>query len=342
MVPLSGRAMSFQVQPRNVDSERATIPGAFEARAKPNFFVVGAARAGTTSLYHYLRSHPAIFLSPVKEPNYFAKDVDTTEFLRQRWQRPVDIAVFLNDSEVFLSSEMTESAHSGHVTRWDDYLELFRNVRREVAIGECSVSYLVSKCAAAEIRAVIPDAKILMILRDPIERAYSHYIQDLEEGAVRGDFMQAVGQQARKAPVVWGIVETSLYYQQVKRYFDCFSSSQIKVFLYEDLKQPDQLAAEMFDFLGVDNAHKINTSARFNAGRMPRFRFINYLVRRARMHRVTKYAPGRLKDLVRDSYFRPRPKAASPADRALLRKVFRPDVLQLQELIRRDLSGWLA
>src|SRR5215472_1144626 len=87
----------------------------------PNFFVVGAAKSGTTSLYHYLRSHPLIYLSPIKEPNHFAKDIDTTAYLALRRQRPVDTRKFIDGCT-------TQVAHCGHVTRRDEYMELFRGV----------------------------------------------------------------------------------------------------------------------------------------------------------------------------------------------------------------------
>jgi hypothetical protein len=302
---------------------------------KPNFFLVGAAKAGTTSLYHYLRSHPQIFLCPIKEPNYFAKDIDTTAYLKERRQEPVDINQFLNcDTEM--------SAHSGHLRRWDDYLALFAKRHSEVAVGECSVSYLVSKLAADKIKTAIPDARIIIILRDPVERAYSHYIMDLIEGAARGGFLQVLARQTKNPPRHWGIVDTSLYYHQVQRYYDAFGRSRVKVVLYEDLKEPDTLMKEIFRYLKVDEKHRADTSQRFNAAKLPPSQMLHYLLNRARLQRLlSKYTPCRIKDFVRSCYYQTAPPSVSPRERERLLEVFHSDTLQLAELIQRNLSAWL-
>ncbi len=111
----------------------------------PNFFIVGAPKAGTTSLYHYLGQHPDVYMSPVKEPNYFAQEIRLGNVSAQ-WQ---DWAEREYDSlQLYLRGPMQERKFGGIVSHWSDYLKLFENVNGEKAIGEASVCYLWSKTAA--------------------------------------------------------------------------------------------------------------------------------------------------------------------------------------------------
>jgi hypothetical protein len=136
----------------------------------PNFFVVGAPKAGTTSVWRYLDQHPDVFMSPIKEPAFFSPEMvkvsDGTSARQARERR---------DIQAFLDGPMTERRHEGFVVEWETYCRLFRDARAERAIGEGTVSYLGSLAAPEAIRQRIPDARIVMILRDPAERLFSHY-----------------------------------------------------------------------------------------------------------------------------------------------------------------------
>ena len=166
----------------------------------PNFFVVGAGKAGTTSLYNYLKAHPQIYMSPIKEPHHFATDIDVTAFSEDYRK------TCLQDVSGYVRGDMTEPVHVAHVTGRDDYLRLFRHAVDEVAIGEISNSYLVSKRAAVEIRAAVPHARIIMVLRDPVARAYSQYLMDLRIGYVRRSFMEEFETDVARPDASWGNV----------------------------------------------------------------------------------------------------------------------------------------
>src|SRR5688572_27472269 len=122
----------------------------------PDFLVVGAAKAGTISLYHYLAQHPDVFMSPVNECNFFA--LETANWDRE-YLGPVDR--FYIDQHC--------------VRNLDAYHRLFEAARAGSVIGECSPLYLFSDVAPARIHAHIPNAKIIVILRQPIDRAFSNY-----------------------------------------------------------------------------------------------------------------------------------------------------------------------
>src|SRR5262245_16436607 len=119
----------------------------------PNFFIVGAAKAGTTSLHAYLSAHPQVFMPALKEPHYFADFELSPEF------------------DNFMPVIRDQPA----------YQDLFRGSQGSTAVGEASPSYLCDPAAAARIKAAIPDAKIVISLRNPVDRAYSHYLMDLHE-----------------------------------------------------------------------------------------------------------------------------------------------------------------
>ena len=102
----------------------------------PNFFIVGAPKAGSTSLYHYLDQHPDIYMSPIKEPNYFATEIRPEIFSEDLLPR---VEADLRALQEYLQGPMREKRLGGLVTEWDDYLKLFQNVKEERAIGEASV-----------------------------------------------------------------------------------------------------------------------------------------------------------------------------------------------------------
>src|SRR5215469_13417957 len=120
----------------------------------PSFFIVGAANSGTTSLYGYLKQHPDVFMPALKEPHYFAQ---VTPSHKQRHLRTI-------------------------IRNQAAYLRLFHRADGCKAIGEASPSYLWDANAPYRIARAIPDAKIIILLRDPVERAYSHYLMDVREG----------------------------------------------------------------------------------------------------------------------------------------------------------------
>ena len=133
----------------------------------PNFFIVGAAKAGTTSLYYYLKQHPEIFMSPVKEPNFFC------------YHEAIEVINFFRFKEDDIST-------------LDDYLALFRKVNKEKAIGEASTQYLFFPSTAHNIKKMIPHAKMIILLRDPVSRAFSSYLFHLKGNRVDRDFDDVV------------------------------------------------------------------------------------------------------------------------------------------------------
>jgi hypothetical protein len=311
----------------------------------PNFFLVGAPKAATTSIFAYLGQHPQIYISPIKEPCYFAGEVRPENFGEEMLHR------FTGDQaalQVYLAGAMEPKEAGFVVLDWDDYQKLFAKVRDEKAIGEASVNYLWSATAAANIAARIPDARILMMLRDPADRAFSQYLHVRTGGFTRYSFRDEIRygleNQSKKLDQHNPFLEFGCYYRQIKRYLDLFPRENIHIAFYEDFRRdPAQCMAGMLSFLGVDSSFAIDFAQRHNQPRVPRFRRAGYFLKRLGIwHYGRRMLPARLASLLRPLALEPRQSLVmSPEDRQYLVSYYREDIRSLAELLGRDLSAWL-
>lgn len=292
----------------------------------PNFLVIGAARSGTTALYRYLEQHPQIYMSAIKEPNFFA--------LVGEEPAPAP----------------PKAGTAGRLTRGplmvvriadiESYRALFQPVVDEVAIGEASPSYLITPGTPERIKHYLPDVKLIAILRNPVDRAYSaHSLRWLYAGQERASFGQAI------RDIYWGF-----YYTHLKGYFATFERTQIKIHLYEDFRaDPAWVLQDIFQFLGVSDTFVPDLSVQHNVGGVPKNRvwraFLQGLGPVASVFRplipatVRPELAGVLNRLQGRAFVKPPPLEA--AARAELIEIYRQDILQLQDLLQRDLSAWL-
>lgn len=294
----------------------------------PNFLVIGAMKAGTTALYSYLEQHPQIYMSPVKEPNFFAFEGEKMNFRAPQDQRGIN-----RDS----------------VTKIEAYRALFGGVMNEKAIGEASHWYLYSPKAPHRIKHHIPEAKLIAILRNPVDRAYSqflHFVRDGQEPIT--DFARALQEEERRIGNNWAFgryASRGFYYDQLRRYFDMFDESQIRVYLYEDLHTDSaSMLQDVFQFLGIDKVFAPEVSIRPNVSGIPRNKALHALFTRSgRTKAVLRpYLPSRVLRIAGNIKDRNlvRPELAPDVRRQLI-ALYREDVLKLQDLIGRDLSDWL-
>ncbi len=312
----------------------------------PNFFIVGAPKAGTTSLHRYLRQHPQIYMSPVKEPNYFASEVRPERFAaeyRQRAQKAVE-----NLRQRLSQPSVGTPYPEGIVAEWDDYVELFRDANEARAIGEASVCYLWSATAAANIHAAIPEAKVIMILRDPAERAFSQYLHNARDGVIARSFREQIELAAREKRVefqpLYPFLENGLYFEQVKRFLDRFPRERIRIFIYEVAwRDAARLLREVFEFLDVDSGISVDFSKRELAQSAPRSMAANRLLSKSGAGpALRKLIPRRIRLRARSILFKSQGSVSMDArDRQFLREYYRADVRKLAELLGRDLHEWL-
>ena len=296
----------------------------------PNFLIVGAAKCGTTSLYHYLGQHPDTFMSPVKEPNFFALE---------------------GEKPAFRAPGADERINRWSVTDPDEYRKLYEGADGERAVGEASPVYLYSEKAVGRIKHHVPGAKLIAILRNPAERAYSGFLHLLLNGRETvKDFGEALAlEEERKRENwdwIWHYKSMGFYHEQLMRYREVFDPAQMKIFLYEDLERdPLGVVRDAYAFLGVDASFVPRPPARYNATGIPRSRRLNNLLRKDSVLKsaVKPLLPKKFRrKLLLNMQNRILVKPPFPErERKQLGEEYREDVLKLQDLIGRDLSGWM-
>lgn len=299
-------------------------------KRRPNLFLVGAQKSGTTTLSVMLASHPSVFMCKPKEPGYLA--------FGERGYCALD-----------------GYGRPGHPRNWvvngeSDYLALFQDAPPQALwLGEASTWYLSEPGTAQRLAAFSPEARIIVILRNPAERAYSAWCHARRDGEEPGDsFAEGLaGEKTRNnASHILRYREMGRYTEQLRRYIEVFGRERVLVLLYEDLRDaPDSLWHRCCAFLDLDASDRPPPAYRQNRSGKPRSRFLYGLMRsEAFKRRVKRILPLGLAawaknraEAVNMRRFPPIPER----QRRLLEREFEGDVRELMQLIDRDLSHWL-
>ena len=294
---------------------------------KPDFFIVGAPRCGTTAMKNYLQEHPDIFMPPTDiEPHFFGTDLHAPDYIRDEQQ----------------------------------YLVLFAGATNEKRVGEKSPWYLYSQRAAAEIRAFQPTAKIIIMLRNPVDMIYSwHGIQLYAGYEDIGDFGAALEaekdrKQGQRLPsrvhptLYWNFLYRELvrYTEQVQRYVDAFDWENIHVIVFDDIiGDVASVYRKTLRFLGVDlnfqtNLVKINPTVRYRSKAL-----IKFLKKPPPLLRslVLAFIPFPVRDRITKGIRRLNTGPVLALDHELkwrLQAEFLPEIERLSELLGRDLTQW--
>ena len=294
----------------------------------PNFIVIGAGKSGTTALHHYLKQHPEIFMSQQKELRFFPFEEQPANFCG-----PGDMADM-------------ESA----IKKIDDYRACFAPGANYPARGEASPIYLYYQGTAQRIQHHIPDTKLIAILRHPVDRAYSHFLMKKRDASELLSFSDALAAEEQRISDGWGHTWhyccRGFYGAQLKPYFDLFKREQLRIYLYEDyLSNPASFMQDIFRFLNVDDRFLPNMSRRHNESKLPRSpAFQVFLAERRRSKDLLKpLVPvawsRRMGDHLRQRNLR-KPRLSGRLRRQLI-EIYRQDILQLQGMLKRDLTHWL-
>jgi hypothetical protein len=299
----------------------------------PNFLVIGAARSGTTTLHYALGRHPEIFVSPRKETNFF-----------------------LFDEAGELPPWVNEDTRRVIPRTLDQYATLFVDATEQHrAVGESSPGYLHGP-VARRIKAVLPDAKLIAILRQPVEQALSIYATwHGGETPADGQIEPFLARLADGAPGPDGdlpLARHGLYHQHLAPFFEQFGRSQIKVTLLDDLEHDSATYfRDLFRFLGVDDRFRMDSVERFNGTGVARNATIHRLLSGGVMIKGLARAVlpdgatrrlARIQHGLRAANLR-RTTALSPElRRELTERYYLDDILALEQLIGRDLSCWRA
>ena len=243
---------------------------------KPNLFIVGAAKAGTSSIYNYLSSHPDVYMSPIKEPNFFGSDIKWENF---RDDHKINTIL---DFDKYFSNKILKQKHIAFVEDINLYMKLFRDSEDFKVLGEASTSYLYSSLAAKEIYEFNPSAKIIIILRKPLERTISHYLMDSRYKKITSENMLEDliedFENPHKGYCISNLyLDLSLYYEQIKRFTNVFPKEQVLVKDFYDLKNnPQKFMHDIFKFLNL-NKHDIHYNVNFNKTTRPKNIFVKKL-----------------------------------------------------------------
>ena len=297
----------------------------------PNFVLIGASKAGTSSLANQLGQHPQVFMSPNKEPMFFALHAQSVGRNRAgalQWE--------------------------GAVSTWEEYQALFDGVTDETAIGEASTVYLALPGVAEAIQRHLPDARLIAILRDPSARALSAHAMCVGMGIENvTDFSEAIREEGPST--YWRpYLRAGLYFEQLERYYRLFDPNQILVLLYDDfLHSPTQVLDTVFRFLGVSDRFVPNTSVWLNpnpAATAPRSKALDEFMNKSHPLKALAKAlvPASLRSRAVEG-LRKRNQVGVPrstqrltaTDRRFLVEFYRDDILKLEALLQRDLATWL-
>lgn len=284
----------------------------------PNFYIVGAAKCGTNSLYENLKRHPQVFFPKVKEPHYFVT-------------RP---SRFRN-----VKDEKRDIRCCGNAER---YHKLYDEAAGVPAIGDASVSYLWDETAPQRIHQACPSAKIIIILRDPVIRAHSHYLNSRREHVEpESSFLKALRLELQQQEIDWFTsrlyISAGLYYEQIKRFLHVFGSEQVLILSFEDLqREPQELFSRTSRHLGIDPdlLEQANLERAYNIYSIPRFGLVRF-ARRAGLRGAV--LPVSVQRRLRPLLFETKKPQIDNESRQVLQKIFDPDIAHLEALLGRTI-----
>ncbi|NEO98875.1 MAG: sulfotransferase [Symploca sp. SIO2E9] len=282
----------------------------------PDFIIIGAGKCGTTSLHNYLDQHPQIYICPTKETNFFIDEQRKAKM--KRW---------------------------GSISNLEDYSALFNHASPSQVIGEISTNYYAFPESAKLIHELLPEVKIIAILRDPAHRAFSEYQMFVRAGHEKRDFAEAISDSQKKS-----YVKRGLYYSELLPFFDTFDRDKIKICLYEDFSQePEKFVRDFFQFIEVDYNFIPDMTQRGRTGGLPKNKALNEFLKkpnpiRAAAASVLKtFMPLESRQKLKSNIIQANSKKAklSLETRSKLIEFYCDDILKLQDLVERDFSAWL-
>ena len=287
---------------------------------KVDFFIVGAPKAGTTSLYHYLNEHSEIIMSKEKEPDYFSHEA-------------------LKNQNMYYSNMQIDTEEKYH--------SLFNLERDDSILGEASVSYLFYEDVPAKIKQYNKHAKIIVVLRNPIERAYSHYLMDFRLGLVQNTFEEIIYRSSSVRKDVelhyQQYIEVSQYFSQIQRYVKIFGKDKIHIIDYEDLqKDQEAVLKNIFLFLEVETDHQANIKKEYNRFSMSKYSIINWFYSFFLFRRIVNFIlPKKMLKIITTLFFQKNKKPVlSFGTRCYLQNLFKKDIQQLGVILNKDFSKW--
>jgi Sulfotransferase family len=301
--------------------------------ALPDFFIAGAPKAGTTALHAALARHPSLYMSAVKEPKFFLTDGPPPT-----QGGPGDVKTYRE-----------------HLWRRADYEALFERAPAGALRGESTPFYLYSHEAQWRIRALIPNAKLIVVLRDPVERAHSNWTHLWSAGLDPiADFVEACAAEDRRVAAGWAdfwrYTRLGMYGTQLEHLYSIFPPEQVMLFRYRALlTDPAGVLDAVCEFLGVQQG-VLTEVPRENVTAHPRHTARHRAVARVLRagSRLAAFLPRHAGSSVTDRLERTLQADAQPRQpltweqRQALLPRFEADIRLLESLTGEEFSDWLA
>jgi len=283
---------------------------------KPNLFLVAAPRSGSTQLSAWLSSHPDVGLPPIKEPNFFSQHEFPTDYVAKHHLNDVDPASYVTSGskKVMQFAIFREQAH---------YDYLFKDIDTPLRM-DASTTYLHCPEAPQKLAQYAPGAKVILLTRDPVSRALSHYRLAVRTGRTTRSLQEEIQAEANGDTPLPGrfLLRQSRYDEAVARYRATFPAEDLFEVAFEDMiKDIDGTLAKVAAFLDIDPG-KFNTQVNSqNAGDAPRFKALNaFLMTSGIKTHLRQLLPISIKRKLKAVYFKPNTEKPSDEDRALLRQ----------------------
>lgn len=294
----------------------------------PDFLLAGSAKCGTTTIFQYLQRQSSVFLPELKEPFYFS---------------------FGNEKPTYTDARFNSKV----IWKTEEYVALFKNAKTSQLIGDASTSYLyTAEKTIQNVKSLYKekasDLKIIVILRNPAERAFSHYTHLIRNGIEKLEFSEAITPQniEQRSKEMWGFDYTGygLYGAQMEVFKNFFK--HILVLDYEELAQPNQMMEKIYTFLDIKNPIKVEEKIEANPSGVPKSKFVTALIRSKRFKKIIKQiTPSKalpifqkMKDsLLKKSIVKPK---ISEQDNQYLREFFRKDIEKLERILNKNFNSW--
>lgn len=291
----------------------------------PNFIIAGAAKSGTTSLYYYLDQHPLITFPALKEPKYFSS-------INKNFPQagPGDWSI---DKYMIKTRE--------------NYEKLYKDLNN-LYVGDASPDYLFyANTTTKEIKNFLGDIPIIIILRNPVDRAYSAFNYLVRDGRESHDFLTALSLEEERRDnnydFMWSYIKAGLYSDQVQKFLDTFS--KVKIIILEEFKKdPNLILNEILLFLGIDQPFEFKTATQHNISGLPTNVIIQFLLSRKNIFSV--FFREFVKSTIPRSFLESLSKkvikqqSLKSQDRLALMKLFKDDIAMLEQFIGFTIPSW--
>jgi hypothetical protein len=309
-------------------------------RAVTNLFLIGAAKSGTTTLSKYLGEHPRIATLAIKEPGHFCTDISPTNFSRA-YERLIQW-----DEQNYFDSINLEPLHLGFVQERSNYHRLVANaatMKPEASyLLDASTAYLLSKTAPKELYKYNPKAKLIVVLRNPADRAFSHYTMALKYGMEKLPPMLAFERESQLQHPQWGVNECFLelgrYHDQLSNWLKVFPREQLLVLFHDELRRTPKIAlARVAEFLDLPT-FAVGAPKKENMTTVPKYPWINAMGMRA-LAPVRQKLPKEVVATLKNALQTKPPKMEEEVEN-YLKRYYTQEVTRLEELLEINLTHW--